>query len=92
MSDPTDEPVTYVKKPVQVTAMRYTGENFSALRDWVGDRLQMRFARPYDAVYVETLEGSMRVHAGDWIVKGTRGEYYPVQADPFSDTFEEVAE
>ncbi len=37
-----------------------------------------------------TLEGYHIVCPGDWIVKGIKGEYYPVKPDIFDKTYEEV--
>lgn len=37
-----------------------------------------------------TLEGSMRVDKGDYIIKGVKGEFYPCKPDIFKMTYEEV--
>lgn len=39
---------------------------------------------------IRTLEGSMLVLPGAWIVTGIMGERYPVQDDIFKDTYEKV--
>ncbi|AEG84416.1 hypothetical protein [Corynebacterium ulcerans] len=39
---------------------------------------------------IETLKGTVQATPGDWIVKGVQGEFYPVQADIFAQTYEEV--
>lgn len=39
---------------------------------------------------VETLEGTMSAHVGDWIIRGVKGEFYPCAADVFAATFEAV--
>ena len=41
-------------------------------------------------IFIDTLEGTMKAVQDDWIVRGTRGEFYPVKPEPFTDTFEEV--
>lgn len=38
--------------------------------------------------YIETLEGTMKASAGDWIVTGVDGERYPVKPDIFKKTYE----
>ena len=38
--------------------------------------------------WVETLEGRLRVIDGDWIIRGTKGEFYPCKADIFEATYE----
>ena len=39
---------------------------------------------------VETLEGTMLGHKGDYLVIGTHGEKYPVKKEIFEDNYEEV--
>jgi hypothetical protein len=41
---------------------------------------------------IETLEGSMRVNKGDYIIKGVKGEYYPCKPDIFKLTYDETGE
>ena len=41
-------------------------------------------------VYIETLEGPMKVSPGDWIITGIKGEKYPCKSDVFEATYEEV--
>lgn len=36
----------------------------------------------------ETLEGTMRVSLGDWIIRGVQGEFYPCKPDIFEATYE----
>lgn len=36
---------------------------------------------------IETLEGTMTASPGDWIVKGVKGEIYPVKPDIFEETY-----
>jgi hypothetical protein len=39
-------------------------------------------------IEIETLEGVMRANVGDWIIKGVKGEFYPVKPDIFEATYE----
>ena len=41
---------------------------------------------------IDTLEGQMIARKGDWIVKGIKGELYPVEPDIFKETYEKVVE
>lgn len=38
--------------------------------------------------YIKTPEGKMRVMAGDWIIQGVKGEFYPCKPDIFADTYD----
>jgi len=40
---------------------------------------------------IHTLEGSMLVNRGDWIIRGVKGEFYPCKPDIFAATYESVA-
>lgn len=42
-----------------------------------------KFVKNYTAMYIETLEGTMKVEPGDFIIRGLRGEYYPCKPDVF---------
>jgi len=36
---------------------------------------------------ISTLEGNMIANAGDWVIKGVRGEFYPCKPDIFDETY-----
>ena len=46
--------------------------------------------RTYGHVEIATPEGVMRGDVGDWIVRGIKGEFYPVKPDIFAATYEPV--
>lgn len=89
----------YRKKPVVIDAMRWDGgtDEATIIIDWILD--QDGTARYHETVntdreeiletiVVDTLDGIMKAQVGDWIIRGTRGEFYPCKPGPFSDTFE----
>ncbi len=41
---------------------------------------------------IKTLEGTMNVIDGDWIIKGVKGEIYPCKPDIFAATYEATTE
>ncbi len=41
-------------------------------------------------LYIQTLEGDMRVMPEDYVIKGISGEFYPCKPDIFLQTYEEV--
>ena len=43
------------------------------------------------ALLIATLEGVMKAHYGDWIIRGVANEFYPCRRDIFEATYEEVA-
>jgi hypothetical protein len=79
----------YRKKPVVIEAHKWEGDNWP-------DFLQFIVARggeastEGDSLYIHTLEGVMEASAGDWIIQGVQGEFYPCKPDIFDATYEEV--
>ena len=81
----------YRKKPVVVEAMQRGGSNTGPLLDWCTDLayyIDKVSLAPF--LKVVTLEGVMRADIDDWIVKGIKGEFYPVKPDIFAATYEPV--
>ena len=92
----------YRKKPVVVEAVRWTGSNLEEIRNFVGSYLIEECVELFDIkrtlkkmlvdIAIDTLEGTMRVDYGDYIIKGVQGEFYPCKPDIFEQTYEEVIE
>lgn len=88
----------YRKKPVEVEARQNDGTEACARKilAWADPQTHGRtFAVPKKGtdewtVVIETLEGAMAADPGDWVICGTRGEFYPCKPGPFADTFERV--
>ena len=41
-------------------------------------------------IAINTLEGIMTAHPGDWIIRGVKGEVYPIKNDIFLETYDPV--
>ena len=80
----------YVKKPIPITAIQWTGENAKELAEFTNGRCQFRVGRP--SIKIPTLEGDMKANAGDYIVRGVEGEFYPCRQDIFLKTYERIGE
>ena len=76
----------YVKKPVVIEAVQIIQENLEVLQHFLG-----MFGEVLEdlTVVIHTLEGSMTAHAGDYIIKGIKGEFYPCRKDIFEESYEE---
>ena len=81
---PAAEPGRFRSLPVEIDAMQWTGSNPFGLMRW---REQFdgtsRWRFDGDFLYIDTLEGEMKANPGDWIIRGTRGEFYPCKPDVF---------
>lgn len=82
----------YRKKPIPVEARQLLGSEDGQtgrdLADWCGGSVGGLFAEP--KVLVPTLEGDLVARVGDWIAKGPRGEFWPVKASIFAETYEDA--
>lgn len=78
------------KKPVEVEAVQWTGENLEELIDFCGKYLFFINSSLRDLVYIKTPEGSHRVSLNDYIIKGIKGEFYPCKPDIFEATYERI--
>lgn len=89
------------KKPVVVEAIQWTGalDSFSELvhfanvtkyRQSTNDPQMIFESDRYGYLYVQTLEGEMRISIGDYVIKGVNGEFYPCKPDIFEKTYEVI--
>lgn len=89
----------YRKKPVVIKAWRLTaeiiGRNPDDKEEWEPDEEELRgiirddFAPTDDGrLMCARLEGSVVAKAGDWIIKGVKGEAYPCDDEIFRMTYE----
>lgn len=85
---PSDSAIAqaFRKGPVVIEAAGpITAINFLAISQWCGGQ-----AKTSLSIIIPTLEGDMRAEAGDWIIKGVKGEFYPCKPDIFAATYEPV--
>jgi len=80
-------PERWRKRPVEVEALRWDPSSKEAVV------AMLRFCGaagllPGGRLRVKTLEGHLDAQPGDYIVRGVRGEFYPVRADIFEETYE----
>ena len=77
----------FVKKPIKVEAFQFGVDDVPSWfrASWIS------FDPNGDAMgCIDTLEGEMTFHCGDYVIKGVRGELYPCHKDIFEETYEEV--
>ena len=78
----------YRKKPIIIEAYKFTGDHDKpGFPDgWITSKYTIS-DNGY-SLYIETLEGKMLAHPGDYIIKGTKDEFYPCKEDIFVATYE----
>ena len=84
----------YRKKPVVIEAIQYTGLNVHEIAGFIGTGIfeketfaKGKFVKQFE---IQTLEGPHMATAGDYIIKGVNGEFYPCKPDIFEKTYEKV--
>lgn len=92
----------YRKKPVEIMAAQFTVESAEDVLAWAngsGARMELKLWPDYLCrdgerrpgwANISTLEGTMTVAIGDWVIKGVKGEFYPCKPDIFEATYEAV--
>lgn len=93
----------FKKKPVVIQAIQLTPETFKECHKFLGVKGNFENGIFVDEpgevhsslnsvsrLFIEfkTLEGNMRAHEGDWIIKGVKGEFYPCKPDIFEATYD----
>ncbi|UXU66015.1 hypothetical protein MUA52_05075 [Staphylococcus agnetis] len=79
------------KIPVQIEFIQFTDlETGEFIADWLGDRYGLLDVCDKDNpfILISTLEGVMKVNINDYIIKGVKGEFYPVKPEIFHETYE----
>jgi hypothetical protein len=94
------ESLKFRKKPVEVEAVRWTGENTNEVLDFTGDayfdpipeenRGDLSDPDATAAVFDKLHSTWVLLYNGDWVIRGVQGELYPCRADVFEATYEPV--
>ena len=95
----------YTKKPVEIEALEWTGQNhrdmFNFLYDGenpdqrslqtIGKNFYISHGEHMGGLTIKTLEGEHIATIGDYIIKGIKGEFYPCKPDIFKLTYDKVS-
>lgn len=81
-------PEKYRKIPVEIEAIRWTGENLTDVSEFTNGRAFLLRGE----LVTNTLEGIQTSRLGDYIIRGVCGECYPCRADIFEQTYERIDE
>lgn len=88
----TETPRCYQKKPIIITAIQWTGNNFKEVKDFADDNVKLE----NNELVITTLEdGNINrikhvASVDDYIIKGINGEFYPCKPDIFDKTYDEL--
>lgn len=89
---------TYRKLPVVVEAIQWTGRNEQELREWTGGKFETTAPGDYDnpeitaIVYDELHSTWVGVKTGQSVLRGVKGEFYPIDQEVLTETYERVGD
>lgn len=81
-------------KPVEKETIQFNGlDDYLEIIEWIkasNSTFADECGYSTPEMHIQTLEGRMSARPGDWIVKGLRGEFYPIKPDIFEKTYDFV--
>jgi hypothetical protein len=79
----------FVKKPIPLEAHQVTPETAEDVAAWCGGEFVPATGAVEAHVIVHSLdgEGSRKALMGDWVFRGTRGEFWRVEESIFDETY-----
>jgi hypothetical protein len=93
----------FVSKPIVIEAVQLNWKNWQEIVKFMDNLITMHNhysvntysdtcneTGPWIELVIPTLEGDMIARHGDWIIKGTKGEFYPCKPDVFATKYEEI--
>lgn len=78
----------YRSRPVEIEAFHWLGQPPSEWPAWARDHLSIRYE--ITCLQIDTIDGTMRVNQGDWVIKGTIGEVYPCKDRVFRGKYDKI--
>lgn len=82
---------TYISKPVTIRAQEITEEWFTCDHPSELHPRGVIIVPKRQEVLIDTLEGRMTGHVGDFIIEGTEGELYPCKASVLARKYQEIS-
>lgn len=82
----------YRKLPVVIEARQLTESNIQEVAEWCDGYAFWNTATNDVGLEIETLEGTHCANLGDYIIKGSKGEFYPCKPDIFYNVYERVTD
>lgn len=82
-------PRKFRKLPVVIEAIQFTMNNADEIIAWAARHLYTINRTQFPTILsIETMEGDMEAHVGDWVIKGVVDEFYACAPSVFEQTYE----
>lgn len=76
----------YIKKPVEIEAIQYNGDNMDDVLDFCSNKVYLL----KNTLFIASPKRDKIVNINDYIIKGIEGELYPCKPDIFRETYDLV--
>ena len=83
----------YRTKPIVIEARQWNPSQTGSMgwpASWGKEPWTWKVSPISLSLFIPTLEGEHEAKRGDWIIRGIKGEFYPVRDDIFRETYEPV--
>jgi hypothetical protein len=86
----------YISKPVEIEAIQWNGNNYDEIRRFALENADIDVDSPnldkgdQLLVWDKLQEQWIKANHGDYIIKGTKGEFYPCAEDVFVEKYTPV--
>lgn len=77
------------KKPVVISAIQWTGDNSYELEEFTEGEFELDVFGTAE-VWDELHDTWVMVKDGQWVIKGVKGEFYPIDEEVLAETYEEI--
>jgi hypothetical protein len=83
----------YVKKPIPVSALQWTGDNLEEIKAFCTDSNGTEHCfTNHNYLWINTKEGQLKAQVRDYIMRGIEGEFYPCAESIFLKSYDEFNE
>jgi hypothetical protein len=80
----------YRQKQAVVEAMQFTDETKDQVFNWVTCNRYPDWVMDDPVIIIQTLDGNMIAHFGDWIIKTDLGNFHVCKSEVFDKVYEQV--
>jgi hypothetical protein len=86
-------PERFRKRPVEVEAIQWTGDNLAEVQEFTGGLFRTIVSvTDFTAQVHDKLHDTwVDLKTGQWVIRGVLGEFYPIDERVLADTYERVS-
>lgn len=82
----------YKTRPFEVNAVQFDGQNADEIKDFTDGGFNADLNGTWAEVYDYLQQTWVNVNTNDFIIRGSKGEFYPCDPEVFNAKYERIAE